>query len=49
MVRAGELSMMRETSPGCSRGNNVLTAHFGLGQNLEWIGSETQEENEVLK
>ena len=35
MVRAGELSMMREINPGCNRGHNVLTAHFGLGQNAK--------------
>lgn len=35
MVRAGELSMIREINPGCSRGYNVLTAYFGLGQNTK--------------
>jgi len=31
-VKAGELSMIREINPGCSRGYNPLIAYFGLGQ-----------------
>ncbi len=33
IVQAGELSMVREINPGCSRGYNPLIAYFGLGQN----------------
>lgn len=33
IVQAGDLSMIREINPGCSRGHNPLIAYFGLGQN----------------
>ena len=34
IVQAGDLSMIREINPGCSRGYNPLIAYFGLGQNV---------------
>ena len=34
-VKAGELSMVREINPGCSRGYNPLMAYFGLGQHTK--------------
>jgi len=33
IIQAGQLSMIREINPGCSRGYNPLIAYFGLGQN----------------
>jgi len=34
-VKTGDLSMIREINPGCSRGYNPLLAYFGLGQNAK--------------
>lgn len=33
ILKAGNLSMIREINPGCSRGHSPLIAYFGLGQN----------------